>query len=65
MKKYEVVIAGTVNGVYNTKEEAEKRLNEIRHSFYAMVHPVYTMYIREKKNIWKAILFYYFNTLIL
>ena len=48
--KYEVIIAGTVNGVYNTKEAAEKRLDEIRHSFYAMVHPIDTIYIREKKN---------------
>jgi len=64
MIKFEVVIAGTVVNTYSTREEAERRLDEIRHSFYAMVHPIDTMYIR-KKNSWKAILFYYSNTLIL
>lgn len=47
MKEYRVIIAGTVNSKYNTKEEAEKRLNEIKNSFFAMVHPIDTMYIKE------------------
>ena len=47
MKKYEVIIAGTVNATYNTTEEAEKRLYEIKNSFYALVHPVDCMFVRE------------------
>lgn len=46
--KYEVVVAGTVVETYETREKAEKALYEIKHSFYAMVHPVDCMYIREK-----------------
>lgn len=45
-KKYTVMIGGTVESTYNTKEEAEKRLAEIKNSFYALVHPVDTMYIK-------------------
>ena len=37
--KYEVIVAGTTIGTYNTYKEAEKRLNEARQSFLAMVHP--------------------------
>ena len=47
--RYEVIIAGTVNATYNTRTEAEKRIKEIKNSFYAMVHPIDTIYIREKK----------------
>jgi len=46
--KYEVVIAGTVVNTYDKKEDAEKRLHEIKNSFYALVHPIDCMYIREK-----------------
>ena len=44
---YNVVVAGTIVGTYNTKEEAEKRLFEVQHSFLAMVHPKDCMYIKE------------------
>lgn len=47
MTKYNVIVAGTVIGTYNSKEEAEKRLNEARHSFLAMVHPKDCFYIKE------------------
>lgn len=46
--KYEVLVAGTVIGTYNTIEEAEKRLNEAKHSFLAMVHPKEAFRIAEK-----------------
>ena len=48
MKKYELVIGGTVVMVYDSKEEAEKGLYDARHSFLAMVHPKDCMYIKEK-----------------
>lgn len=50
MKKYNVIIAGTIVGSYETKEEAENRLNEIRHSYLAMVHPKNCMYIKKVEN---------------
>ena len=46
MKRYEVIIGGTVINVYETKEEAEKRLYEVKNSFYALVHPIDCMFIR-------------------
>lgn len=46
MKTYKVIVSGVVIGSYNTREEAEKRLNEARHSFLAMVHPRDCFYIR-------------------
>lgn len=48
MKKFEVVVAGTIIGVYNTHEEAEERLFEARNSFLAMVHPQDVFRIIEK-----------------
>ena len=48
--RYEVMVAGTVAGTYNTREEAEARLNEVRNSFFAMVHPKDTMFIKEVKK---------------
>ena len=48
MKKFEVVVAGTIIGVYNTYEKAEERLFEARNSFLAMVHPQDVFRIIEK-----------------
>ena len=48
--RYEVMVAGTVAGTYNTREEAEARLNEVKNSFFAMVHPKDTMFIKEVKK---------------
>lgn len=48
MKKFEVYVAGSLVGKYETREEAEARLNEVRHSFLAMVHPQEVFYIKEK-----------------
>lgn len=48
MTKYNVVVAGTVLGTYTDKAEAEQRLNEVRHSFLAMVHPWNCFYIKEE-----------------
>ena len=48
MKKYEVCVAGSVVTRAETREEAESLLDEIRHSFLAMVHPVDAFYIRER-----------------
>ena len=50
MTKYEVVVAGTVIATYNTKEEANDRLNEVRHSFLAMVHPSDCIFIKVKES---------------
>ena len=47
MKRYEVLVAGTVIGTYATREEAETRLYEAKHSFLAMVHPQDVFRIRE------------------
>ena len=47
MTKYNVMVAGTVIGTYNNREEAEARLEEVKHSFLAMVHPRDTMFIKE------------------
>ena len=44
---YEVVVAGNVIGRYNSREEAENRLKEVKNSFLALVHPVDVFYIRE------------------
>ena len=48
MTKYEVVVAGTTIGTYNTRKEAESRLAEAKNSFLAMVHPKNVFFIREK-----------------
>jgi hypothetical protein len=50
MMKYTVMVAGTKEGTYKTREEAEKRLNEVKNSFLAMVHPKDTMFIKEEKE---------------
>lgn len=47
-KKFEAIVAGTVIGTYNTREEAEKRIQEAKHSFLAMVHPIDCFYVRVK-----------------
>lgn len=47
MTKYNVIVAGTIIGTYNSKEEAEKRLYEAKHSFLAIVHPKDCFYIKE------------------
>lgn len=44
---YEVVVAGSVIGRYNSREEAEIHLEEAKNSFFALVHPVDVFYIRE------------------
>ena len=48
MKKYEVVVAGTVIGCYENEAEAKARLEEVKNSFLAIVHPVDVFFIREK-----------------
>ena len=48
MKRFEVYVAGSLIGTYETREEAEARLFEARHSFLAMVHPQDVFYIKEK-----------------
>jgi len=46
-KNFEVYVAGSLNGSFSTREEAEKRLNELKNSFLAMVHPKECFYIKE------------------
>ena len=46
-ERYEVVCCGRVITACNTKEEAEKALNEVRHSYLAMVHCKESFYIRK------------------
>lgn len=57
MTRFEVVVGGSVVATYNTEEEAVVALDEIKHSFYALVHPVDCMYIRKKwkKELTKSI----------
>jgi len=45
---YEVVVSGSVVTIVKTKEDAERELERVKHSFYAMVHPIDCMYIRKK-----------------
>jgi hypothetical protein len=45
--RYEVIVAGTIHSVHNTKAEAELQLDLIRNSFLAMVHPKDSFYIKE------------------
>lgn len=44
---FKVMISGTVESTHETRESAEKRLNEIKNSIFAMVHPIDTMFIKE------------------
>lgn len=44
---YKVMVGGMVAGTYNSKEEANNRLNEIKNSFLAIVHPIDTMFIKK------------------
>ncbi len=46
MTKYLVKVGGTVLATYNTREEAEKRLFEVKNSFLALVHPIDCMFIK-------------------
>ena len=48
MTRYEVVVAGTVIATFDYKQNAEKELERVKHSIYAMVHPIDCMYIRKK-----------------
>lgn len=48
MKKYVVMVAGSIIGEYEKKEDAEKRLYQAKNSFLAMVHPSDVFYIAEK-----------------
>lgn len=45
--KYAVMVGGMVDSKFDTKEKAEARLEEVRHSFMALVHPKDTMFIKE------------------
>ena len=49
MKNFEVYVAGTLQGTFETREEAERLLNALRNSFLAMVHPRDVFYIKEVK----------------
>ena len=49
MKKYNVVVAGTILGTYTDRIEAEQRLDEAKHSFLSIVHPQDCFYIKETK----------------
>lgn len=46
--KFEVIVAGTSIGTYESRKEAEQRLLEARNSFLGMVHPKDVFYIKEK-----------------
>lgn len=46
--KYEVVVGGTVVATFEKLENAERELDRVKHSIYAMVHPVDCMFIRKK-----------------
>ena len=47
---YEVMVSGSVAGRYEDRASAEARLEEVRHSYLALVHPVDCMFIREVKG---------------
>lgn len=47
--RYEVCASGSHLGFYDNKEDAEKRLEEARNSFLALVHPWDCFYIKEVK----------------
>ena len=48
MKKYEIIVGGTVIATATTKEEAKSLLHQAKNSFLALVHPVDCFYIKEK-----------------
>lgn len=51
MNTYFVMVGGCVIARYSTLEEAEERLEQVKNSWYAMVHPVDTMFIKKvEKN---------------
>lgn len=50
MMKYKVMVAGITVGTYNTKKEAEEKLNELKNSYLGMIHPKDTMFIKEVKE---------------
>ena len=45
--KYQIIVSGEILTTTKTREEAERLLNEARHSFLAMVHPQECFYIRQ------------------
>lgn len=44
---YAVMVGGMMDSKYDTIEAAEARLEEVRHSFLALVHPQDTMFIKK------------------
>ena len=50
MKEFEVCVAGHVVFTTDDREKAEQELDNVRHSWYALVHPYDCMYIIEKKE---------------
>ena len=47
MKRFEVIVAGTIIAKCETREDAERALKLARRSFRAMVHPQNSFYIKE------------------
>lgn len=47
MMEYRVIVSGYVYARCETREEAEKMLDEARHSYLAMVHPKDCFFIKE------------------
>ena len=57
MKRYEIYVAGERLYSYNSREDAEKALNEAKNSFLALVHPKECFYIKEVEQAEPPILF--------
>lgn len=47
MKEYRVIVSGCVYARCETREEAERKLDDARNSFLAMVHPRDCFFIKE------------------
>lgn len=48
MKRFKVIASGAVLGIYDSREEAEKMLEEARNSYLAWVHPKDCFFIKEE-----------------
>ena len=55
MNTYFVMVGGSVIARYSTLAEAEERLEQVKNSWYTMVHPMDTIFIKKvEKNEKKA-----------
>lgn len=47
MTRYEIVVSGSVLQCFSNKADAEAALEKVKHSIFALVHPVDCIKLRE------------------